>query len=128
MGDLIISNGSDNNLKDLVTAGLVMDISGYLKGKDIMRYEDAIRNYNDPVSPTAIYAIPSDISVQSVLTPNENTEPTYDPYLRYDLYTAVGAPKMNTLEDLLPVLQQMQSLCPEAPNGHPTYGFSLFKD
>lgn len=128
LGDLIISNGSNNNLKDLVTAGLVMDISGYLKGKDIMRYEDAIRHYNDPVSPTAIYAIPSEISVQSGLTPSENTEPTYGPYLRYDLYTAVGAPKMNTLEDLLPVLQQMQSLCPEAPNGHPTYGFSLFKD
>lgn len=128
LGDLIICNGSNSNLQDLVTAGLVMDIGPYLENKDIMRYETAIRNYNDSVSPTAIYAIPSEISVQGSLIPSENTEPTYGPYLRYDLYTAVGSPKMSTLEDLLPVLKQMQSLSPEASNGRPTYGFSLFKD
>lgn len=128
LGDLIICNGGNNNLENLVTSGLVMDISDYIKDKDIMRYETAIRSYNNPLSPTAVYAIPSEISMQSGLRPSENTEPTYGPYLRYDLYTAIGSPEIATLEDLLPVLKQMQSLYPVSADGHPVYSFSLFKD
>lgn len=128
LGDLIICDGSNNNLQDLVTAGLVMDMSGYLKNKDIMQYEAAIRNLNDPVSDTAIYAVPSEISLNSCLEPSDNTEPTFGPYLRYDLYTAIGLPEMETLEDLLPVLKQMQEAYPVSESGGKTYGFSFFKD
>lgn len=128
LGDLLICDGSNNNLQDLVTAGLVMDMSEYLEGRDIMQYEAALRNLNDPVSETAIYAVPSEISVHSCQQPSENTELTFGPYLRYDLYTAIGSPKMETLEDLLPVLKEMQEAYPISESGNKTYGFSLFRD
>lgn len=127
LGDLIICDAK-SNLDELVTAGLIIDMSKYLKGKDIMRYEYAIRALNEPVSETAIYAIPSEISLKGCMEHSENEEPIYGPYMRYDLYTAIGSPKMHTLEDLLPVLKQMQELAPTNSSGRPVYAFSLFAD
>ncbi len=103
-------------------------MSGYLKGKDIMRYETAIRDLNNRVSTTGIYAIPSELSQNSPLTSSETMEPTYGPYLRWDLYEQLGYPEIKTLEDLLPVLKDMQELMPYSDVGNPTYAFSFFKD
>ncbi len=128
LGDLIICDGSNRNLQDLVTAGLVMDMQELLKDKDIMQYELAIRTLNDPISDTAIYAIPSEISLNNCLVYSENEEPAYGPYLRYDLYTAIGSPRIGTLEDLLDVLQEMQNVSPVGNDHESVYGFSLFKD
>ena len=128
LGDLIICSGSHNNLQELVTAGLLMDMSELLKDKEIMQYELAIRALNAPISDTAIYAVPSEISLKNCLEHSENEEPTYGPYLRFDLYTAIGSPHMDTLEDLLPVLKEMQMINPVDEAGNPVYGFSLFKD
>lgn len=128
LGDLILCDGSNGNLQDLVTAGLVMDMSDFLRGKDIMQYELAIRALNNPVSDTAIYAVPSEISLNNCLVCGENEEPAYGPYLRYDLYTSIGSPRIYTLEDLLNVLHKMQEAEPVTNNNDPVYSFSLFKD
>lgn len=128
LGDLIICSGQNNNLQDLVTAGLVIDMQDYLKDAEIMKYEKAIRNLNDPVDSTAIYAIPSSVSFQSCTQPSESGDPTFGPYLRYDLYAALGYPSIETLDDLLSVLAQMQALQPVSESGNPTYAFSFFKD
>ena len=128
LGDLIICNGNNSYLRELVAAGLVMDMSGLLQDKPIMQYELAIRALNDPVSDTAIYAVPSEICLKNCLEHSENEEPIYGPYLRYDLYTSIGSPRMDTLEDLLPVLKKMQEVSPVSEAGNPVYGFSLFKD
>ena len=128
LGDLVIVGGDKGNLESMVTAGLIMDMSGYLKGKDIMRYETAIRDLNNRVSTTGIYAIPSELSQNSPLTSSETMEPTYGPYLRWDLYEQLGYPEIKTLEDLLPVLKDMQELMPYSDVGNPTYAFSFFKD
>ncbi|MCM1037754.1 MAG: extracellular solute-binding protein [Ruminococcus sp.] len=127
LGDLIICDAS-SHLQELVTAGLVLDMREYIDNKDIMRYETAIRTLNDPLSETAIYAIPSEISSKSYMEPSESNEPIYGPYMRYDLYTAAGSPDMSTLEDLLPVLKRMQELSPLSESGQPVYAFSLFAD
>lgn len=128
LGDLIICSGQNNNLQDLVTAGLVIDMQDYLKDAEIMKYEKAIRNLNGPVDSTAIYAIPSSVSFQSCTQPSESGDPTFGPYLRYDLYAALGYPSIKTLDDLLGVLAQMQALQPVSESGNPTYAFSFFKD
>lgn len=128
LGDLIICNGNNSNLQELVKAGLLYDMSELLKDKDIMQYELAIRALNDPISGTAVYAVPSEISLKTCLDHSENEEPIYGPYLRYDLYTAIGSPRIETLEDLLPVLKKMQEADPVSESGNPVYGFSLFKD
>lgn len=128
LGDLVIFSADDGSLEDLVNAGLLTDMSSMLKGKEIMKYERAIRALNNSIDENAIYAIPSRVSSNASTVPSEALEPTYGPYLRWDLYAKLNYPKISTLEDLLPVLKQMQELEPYSESGKPTYAFSFFKD
>lgn len=50
------------------------------------------------------------------------------PYIRYDLYKKVGAPKLNTFTDLLDVLKKMQDAEPANADGQKVYGLSIWKD
>ncbi len=128
VGELIICNGENGVLQDLVTAGLVIDMSPYLTDKQILRYEDAINFLNRDITPRGIYAIPSEVSENSPMAPSDSLEPTFAPYLRWDIYSQIGYPQMDTLEDMLMVLKQMQEACPVSETGEKTYGFSFFKD
>ena len=128
LGDLVICSAENGVLQDMVTAGLVIDMEPYLKDRQIMRFEDAIYDLNDNVGQPGIYAIPSELSMNSPRTSMENPDPIYGPYIRWDLYKKMGYPELNTLEDLLPILKQMQEMEPVAGNGEKTYAFSFFKD
>lgn len=128
LGDLVIFGADDGSLDDLVNAGLLTDMSDMLKGKEIMKYERAIRALNDRIDTKAIYAIPSEVSSNASTISSEALELNYGPYLRWDIYARLGYPKISTLEDLLPVLKQMQELEPYSESGKPTYAFSFFKD
>lgn len=128
LGDLIICKGVNGQLQDLVNAGLLYNMERELQGKNIMRYRDAIENLNSSVQQDGVYAIPSQVSVNGPNVPSEGIEPVYGPYIRWDLYKELGYPELDTIEDLLPVLKQMQEQYPVAENGAKTYGFSFFKD
>lgn len=128
LGDLIICKGVNGQLQDLVNAGLIYNMEDALQDKNIMRYREAIENLNSSVEQEGIYAIPSQVSANGPNVPSEGIEPVYGPYIRWDLYKELGYPKVDTIEDLLPVLKQMQERYPTAENGAKTYGFSFFKD
>lgn len=128
LGDLIIFSGENGNVQNLVTSGLIMDMSSMLKDKDIMYYEYSINLLNNKIIQDGIYAIPSEISLLPATSPSEALEPTYGPYLRWDIYEQIGYPSMKTLEDLLPVLKEMQTIYPYTKSGKKTYSFSFFKD
>lgn len=128
LGDLVICSGENGMLQDMVTSGLLLDMEPYIKNSQIMRFETAIHKVNSNLIEEGIYVIPSEVSEQSPTTTGETVEPTYGPYIRWDLYEQLGYPKMETLEDLLPVLSKMQELEPVAENGEKTYAFSFFKD
>lgn len=128
LGDLVICSGENGMLQNMVTAGLVIDMEPYIKDKEIMRFERAIRKMNQDITPEGIYAIPSELSENAPTVPSESLEPTYGPYIRWDLYKQLQYPEIETLEDLLPVIKQMQDLEPVAENGERTYGFSFFSD
>lgn len=128
IGDLIICSGESGNLPDMVTAGLVMDMEPYIKDKQIMRFEKAIRFMHESIPQDGIYGIPSELSLNAPTMPSEVLEPTYGPYIRWDLYKELGYPEMETLEDMLPVLKDMQNLCPSTEDGERTYAFSFFRD
>lgn len=128
LGDIVIFSGEKQELQNMVTSGLIMDIEPYLQGKDIMRFETAIRNVNKSITPEGLFAIPTELSSNAPTVPSESKEPTYGPYIRWDLYAELGYPPINTLEDLLPVLKQMQELCPVTETGEKTYAFSFFRD
>ena len=128
LGDLIICSGENGALQNLVDASLLYDMSGYIVNKDIMQYQAAIESLNSKIDQEGIWAIPSEVSSSSATTPNASLDLTYGPYLRWDLYAKLGYPPLSTLEDLLPVLKDMQALYPESESGNKTYAFSFFKD
>lgn len=128
LGDLIISSGEYETVQSMAAAGLLLNMEPYLKDRQIMRYSHAIEAFNEVIVPEGIYAIPSEVSLGSPTTPGEVAEPTFGPYVRWDLYKQLGYPRIGTLEELLPVLKQMQQLEPVAENGKKTYAFSFFKD
>lgn len=128
LGDLIITTGENGKFQHMVSSGLLLDMSDYIVDKDIMRFEYAINILNGKLPEKGIYAIPSDISTQSPTTRSEAGELTYGPYIRWDLYEKMGYPKIGTLEDLLPILKDMQELYPYTEDDQKTYAFSFFKD
>lgn len=124
LGDLIICKGVNGQLQDMVNAGLIYNMEDDLQDKNIMRYREAIENPNSSVWQEGIYAIPSEVSANGAYVSSEG----YGPYIRWDLYKKLGYPEVDTLEDLLPVLKEMQERYPTTENGAKTYGFSFFKD
>lgn len=128
VGDLIIFRSENGVLNELVNAGLVYNMEDMLQDSYMMKYRDAIENLNKDVPKPGIYAIPSEISTDSRDAPSEALEPGYGPYIRWDLYKELGYPRLETLEDLLPVLKEMQERMPVNEEGQRTYGFSFFKE
>lgn len=128
LGDLILCRGSQGEIQNLVSAGLLYNMEKDLQDKEIMRYEYAIKNLNASITPEGIYAIPSSVSEQSPAEPSECIEMNYGPYIRWDLYAELGYPKIKTIEDILPILKEMQRLEPITESGVKTYAFSFFKD
>ncbi len=129
LGDLIIYGADGGHLQDMVTAGLLTDMTDLFAGKEnVTKYQAGIDSLNSLVSEKGIWGVPASVSEQPATTPSEGLDPTFGPYLRWDAYKAAGYPEMKTLEDLLPVLKAMQEKIPESDTGKPTYGISLFKD
>ena len=129
LGDLVLIGSENGRLADLVKADLVYDITDMAKASpNLTQYPAAIKMIQDLISSDKIYAIASQASSNPPTKPSEGLDLTYGPYIRWDMYTAVGSPAMNTLEDLLPVLKQMQDKFPKTDSGKKAYGISLFKD
>lgn len=130
LGDIIMISAGNGRLDDLTNANLLMDLSS------MTSLMPNIRTYpgsNELVSKArlndeALYYIPASLSTGIESEPIDGLEPNYGPYLRWDLYTQIGSPEINTLEDLLPILDEMQKLNPLSENGDQTYAFSLFRD
>ena len=130
LGDLIICKTSNGQLAQLVKAGLVIDMTEYLADAEyVTAYSDAIESMKSLAGDTdGIYALPTEVSSQSPLTPSTGLEPNYAPYIRWDYYREVGYPEMENLDDLLDVLEQMQTKARELEGTDDIYALSLFKD
>ena len=130
LGDIVMIGANSGKLADTVTAGLLLDLSDYVDlMPNAMQYVQGVEMLQNLVGDNGgIYALPSSVSSYPATEPAESTEPTYGPYLRWDLYMQIGAPRIETIEELLPVLKQMQMISPQTDSGEKVYGFSLFKD
>ena len=130
LGDLIFARADQGKLADMVSAGLILDLSPYLDGEpNLSKYADAIDAVSALADQDGKWAIPSQVSQASaVVDPGEATDPTNAACVRFDVYQEIGAPEIDTLEDLLPVLQKMQEAEPTSDSGKQVYAFSLFKD
>lgn len=129
LGDLIITNLDGSRLKDMVSAGLILDMTDYISEcENLQNYEQAITEASALAEQDGTWAVPSEISSLSATEPAEATDPTNAPSLRWDLYGQIGYPEMDTLEDLLDVLAQMQEAAGQSDSGKNVYALSLFKD
>lgn len=129
LGDLIIGGADDGKLQNMVSAGLLADMTDLIAGKEnLAKYQAGIDSLNGLVEEEGIYGIPSSVSEQSAITPSEGTDPTFGPYFRWDAYKAAGYPEMKTMEDMIPALKAMQDAVPTSDTGKKTYAISLFKD
>lgn len=131
LGDLIIINVDKNRLKDMVTAGLVLDMTDYMgECANLQQYQAAIKDASALAGEEnpGMWAVPSEVSNEPATEPCEAVDPTNAPSVRWDIYGQIGYPEMNTLEDLLDVLKQMQDAAGTSESGKKTYALSLFKD
>lgn len=129
LGDLILTFADQQRLKDLVSAELVLDLTDYItNAKNLQDRMAQIKNTSALAEKDGLWAVPSLTSSLSPTDPTEATDPTNAPSLRWDLYGQVGYPTINTLEDILPVLKQMQDVAGTSKSGKKVYAFSLFKD
>ncbi|TRY17762.1 ABC transporter substrate-binding protein [Tessaracoccus rhinocerotis] len=126
LGDLIIIDKGEQ-LDELVEGGLVSDISQYYPAMaNVGEYDASVQHLNE--GKDGIYGIGTQLTKLPPTEASEGLEPTFGAYLRWDLYADAGYPEVGTLEDLLPVLKQMQEANPTAENGGKVYGLGLFSD
>jgi multiple sugar transport system substrate-binding protein/putative aldouronate transport system substrate-binding protein len=129
LGDIVMIGSENGRLADTVEAGLLMDMTDLVsKTKYVSQYPNALQMLKDLISSDKVYAIPSAVSSQPATNPSEGLDLTFGSYIRWDYYKELGYPQVNTLEDLLPILKQMQDAHPTSDSGKPTYAISLFKD
>ncbi|WP_162012678.1 extracellular solute-binding protein [Streptococcus sp. S784/96/1] len=125
LGDLIITN-SGQRYQELVEAGLLYDATDLYKDmENVKQYDAAVEKLN---ADGKIYGFPTEVSDFKPTTPSESLDLTFGSYMRWDLYGQVGYPEIGTLEDLLPVIAEMQKANPKTDSGKNVYGFSLFAD
>ena len=126
LGDLIVVNRGQQT-DELIEGGLVLDFANYYPAMDnVSKYELAVEHSNEGKDGT--FMVPSSLSSIPPNQPSEGLDPTFGPYVRWDYYAELGYPEIGTLEDLLPVLKDMQEAHPTTADGKPVYGLSLFKD
>lgn len=129
LGDLVLINTSNGKLNDVVEAGLVMDATDLMEGKDIVaNYGDAINVTNEGLPEEGMFAFPNSVSSDAATEPSEGLEPTFGPYIRWDYYKQLGYPEMKNMDDFLDVLEDMQAMAREQEGSDDIYAISLFKD
>ena len=128
LGDMVILD--NDQFIDSINAGLIMDISGVIRNyRNIMSWETQINAYNRaiPNAGTRIYGIPCEMTNTSP-TSYSNFNVYSSPWLPWDLYTAIGAPRLRNMNDLLDALEAIQRANPRGIDGNPAYAISLWPD
>ncbi|MGW8566847.1 ABC transporter substrate-binding protein [Isoptericola sp. NPDC055881] len=126
LGDLVVVD-KGQQMDELVEGGLLLDASDYYGSmKNVATYDPAVQHLNE--GKDGVYGFPTSVSSLKPTESSEGIDPTFGPYLRWDLYADAGYPEIGTLEDLLPVLKTMQDAHPQTEDGKPVHAISLFKD
>ncbi|MCL2360869.1 MAG: hypothetical protein FWC73_03525 [Defluviitaleaceae bacterium] len=127
LGDLVIFSPSD--IDDLTELGLILDITDMVE--TMMPFYTA--QFPAGVARTRtlgdgrIFGVATAVSTQTPGSPyTDGHHISRSPFMRQDLYFAIGAPPINTLEDLPGVLAQMRDHAPYTANGNPVYGFQMW--
>lgn len=130
LGDIVILD--QNQFPDAVKAGLVANITSLIKtqGSYISKnFPKALtRMKNTYGKGKILYGIPDGCATDKPTVSSDGPDLWFSNFMLYSAYKKIGMPKINTQEDLLPIVAKMQKARPLSDVGKKTYGFSLFKD
>lgn len=131
LGDLVVFGDDTADYLQAIEAGLLFDweednvLADY--GPYILEHMPDALEKNKAISSEAgdtIYGFGHNVGTSA-----DDYEPFfYRPDIRWDLYAELGYPEVNTMEDFIPLLQDMVELEPTSDTGAKTYGVSLFSD
>ena len=127
LGDIILLDNAD--MLECVDVGLVADMSADIQSyPNLMRYWEQIEKFNKGIGDGAgIWAIPTEMNTNGPTAYLAETVSSM-PRIPWDFYTELGKPELNTLDDLIQVLADMQAAHPTNEAGDKAYGMTLWKD
>lgn len=127
LGDIVLLDNAD--MLECVDVGLVADISGDIRNyPNLMRYWEQIEKFNAVIGDgSGIYAIPTEMNTNGPTAYVQETVSSM-PRIPWDFYSELGTPDLNTLEDLLNVLADMQAAHPTNEAGDSAYAMTLWSD
>ena len=113
-------------------SGLILPLDEYLEGMPAIQEHidlfgpafEFAREYNSNDTGNVYYIGAVGPSMLNVAADTERNAVK----LNWKIYAEAGYPEFSNLEELIPVLKQMQELVPETEDGLPTYGMNLFTD
>ncbi|OWR30880.1 hypothetical protein CDO73_09850 [Saccharibacillus sp. O23] len=116
--------------KQLIEGGLIVPMDDMLadKGKDISANIPTVVDYskkNWSNGTDKLYFLPPQVQPK----PGKSVQPiTIGPTIRWDWYKEIGAPEINTMDDLLSAVEQIVAKHPKTDDGKPVYGVSMWQD
>lgn len=130
VGDIVVL--SRDNARKCIEAGLLADLTAYVDNSVWLKeFQEGIQGLANSFETDGLYVIPAEASPdpQAASIPYfYGVNPEDGAYLRFDLFCEIGAPELNTFDDLLSALSEMQERFPNADAWEKTYGFSFFRD
>lgn len=129
LGDIVVF-GAPDQFAQAATAGLLLD----WEDEDILDdFGPYIKNNFSPALDKVKNMAGSDGKVHGyghdvASDPTKTKIHDYWPALRYDLYEQIGKPEIKTLDDYIPIFEEMKKICPTSDSGKETYAVSLFSD
>lgn len=129
LGDIVVWGTNGDQYATAVDRGLLFD----WESEDLVHkfgpyieehFPDALEANRALNSDGKVYGIGYSVTDE----PNQHDTFAYDWGIRWDLYKELGYPKVDNLDDLAVVLQQMKEICPTGDDGKNTYGMSLWPD
>ena len=129
LGDIIITNTGGGRMAKLVKAGLVSDMTPYLKGqKYLNKYMGSAKAVSKLVGKPGVWGFGQDVSDKSPAEPAESYAPKEAPYIMWNWYREIGYPKIKNLDDFVGVLKKMQDKARQETGKNDIWAVSLFKD
>lgn len=119
------------NLDTMIEAGMLLNLEDYLdEMPHVQSYEpiesalEFVRKYRS-AGTGELYALPLSVGDRAEkVTLTDSTERNAVK-LNWEIYEEIGAPKINTVDDLIDVMEQMVKAHPTDENGNPYYGTIL---
>lgn len=129
-GDLpdIIYLPSGSDFKVISESGMLLDLEGYMDKMPSIANNEKIQNAiaytKEYVTDGTLTMLPLRVGEMGAL----NNTDRLAIKLNWEVYEKIGCPEFSNLEELIPILKQMQEAYPQTADGVKTYAMHMFSD